>query len=495
MNNNIIMKKSKAVTLIELMVSLMVASVIIIAVYGILSQSMRISNISQKEFYLQAEMRDAALKLDKLIEKNSAVFAKSKDAIKADKTWEYIYISEKPENLGQLVIAEYDTVTKDWQEKRITDLKGEANFEVEFLDNTTKENHESLLEYEFTGILLDEKQNEILDTSRTINNIAEAGNSDRYIYDPKAGEKAVTLAVKTDKKDAQTKGVIALVIDRSSRMETKMADGTLKAEFLMEQLTKTINELDESLDIDLTFTRFDARGKVFESALGTNFLNLRSDKKAILTELSNPKYIPATSAEGDGANAAINCNLGDGYRLALHSLKEYEDYYKAKDPDFTCKKFIIIFSVGIPTYYSLDGVHFLQDDRNANGDDTGYSALFAVGDPRVYTKGSNLSIEYIKELKEKLEPKLFGSEPKDEQPKVILVLTGSPQMAKWEYVIPNPHGKNREDLYYYRLKEELGVPDDMCYIGKDEDSIKELMKTLKVDMESVLWQLSGPKEP
>ncbi len=485
------MKKRRALTLIELILAITIATMVIIAASSVLYTALDTSKISKEEFSLQSEMRDAVMRLNEIIQKSSAVFANSDEAINQDKTWGYIYISSQAGNEGQLVISNYDTASNTWVETPLTRLSNRAHFDIEFIDNTSKINYEKVVEYDFTGLKLDDSKNEVSGTSRTINNAVESGNADKFIYNPQTGKKAVVLAVKNDKKEDEMQGVVALVIDRSSQMHTKMNDGTYKSELVMEELVNVINELDNDLNIDLTFTRFDARAKSLEKADGTNFINLKGNKNAVLAELANAKYVPAKHIEGSSAKVVINSNFGDGYRLALYGLKDYEDYNKLTNPNFKCKKYIIIFTVGIPAYHSLDGIHFVTDDRKQ--EELGYRAIAGLGDPRITSKGAYISMDYIRKLKEDVEPALFGAEPLEERPKVILVLTGSPQLEKWDYVINNPHGANRQELFYWRLEDEIDP--FKTYICNDESSVKDTMKAIKRDIESTAWQLKGPETP
>ncbi len=428
MNLNKKFKTSKAFTLSELIIVIVLLGLVLIGAGMFLRTSSKISNKQTNEFYFQQDMRDAMLIIDEKVKKSSAVFTVPPRMFDneddRDTDWSYIGVPTNGINKGKVCILSYDETNSMWKENPLTSDSNDTSYNLKFEKPSASNLNSKILSYSLEGTPINEDgtlQTSLLRSLSTSTEVLSAA----FVGDmSNASEEPVALAYRTGIKESPKKASLTIIVDASISMGYVMSADNEGSPSRMDTLKTALNNLIDGLaennneEIELNISIIDYAQ--FATIMGENnstlgYNNLQDDLpkiKKIITDLSRDRkvqYLYKKKVDIMGPNAKErkdrikSTNIADGLRLAYNTIINYSnlsgDHLKEQ-------KYLILFMDGFPTeyvynektddYYYGDGIfnNYVSKDISTSLD-RAYGALdnqFIIDTRRGYNKDGDYKL-------------------------------------------------------------------------------------------------------
>lgn len=398
--------KKNGFTMIEIVISIALASIIASMAYNILFFGVQTNNISIDEYDMQSELRIAMDQVNRYIRFASAVFAVQDTSFAPTpsgtpgtvtgltKGWHYFGVSPDGKQLvhyrydSDVASATYDTHII---EPVVAGLGDDWDLSMNFSKaNATSE--DTLLAFEVTGT-----KNSV----EVFNYVSElsALNALQVIDRGDLASKAVALAYRTDSRPEVQKihAAVATVLDMSGSMNARM-NGTgrndsnppsdARIRILREKGQLLINTLQNAY---VSIVPFSTSGNIPHSSMPSGISNPSNFRSVDNTSEQNTLLNIVNGLTASGAT-----NTGDGIRRAYYQLKNFNASPPSAIAGETVKNYMILLVDGATNsgsvkmwksgsnwYYSTTDSDLLQDGNLKRDLD-----LISQG-PFVYTHGSN----------------------------------------------------------------------------------------------------------
>ena len=328
-------KLKKGFTLVELMVSIMLTSMVLLIVGVIFNTMFTSRKLIQQEASIQADMRTSMQYVDRTISKSTAIFilddSKYGNKSKFTKGWSYVGLSEDGKKILNYI---WDKANNDWiirelGTKSLYDLKMELDFKK---NDDYKDNR--LVSYELKGKYAG-SQNQL-----SIHTAMSALNTKQVFSKVAKGKRGIALAYRDDPIEGQANVAISFVFDASGSMKFSLngsetvnseSDDPLKNKsrisILKDKAKKMMADLQPVGNVSVNLVQFNSHASFVQQ----DFLEL-------------DKGLTPINRAIDNLNPEHATNPGDGLRYGMVSLQN----------NAAQLKYVVLLTDGVPTAYTVD---------------------------------------------------------------------------------------------------------------------------------------------
>ena len=463
-------KLKKGFTLVELMVSIMLTSMVLLIVGVIFNTMFTSRKLIQQEASIQADMRTSMQYVDRTISKSTAIFilddSKYGNKSKFTKGWSYVGLSEDGKKILNYI---WDKANNDWiirelGTKSLYDLKMELDFKK---NDDYKDNR--LVSYELKGKYAG-SQNQL-----SIHTAMSALNTKQVFSKVAKGKRGIALAYRDDPIEGQANVAISFVFDASGSMEFSL-DGTEKVnpysnnplknrsriDILREKTKKMMADLQPIGNVSVNLVQFNSHASFVQQ----NFIEL-------------DKGLTSINSAIDNLNPEHATNPGDGLRYGMVSLQS----------NAAQLKYVVLLTDGVPNSYMVgpqynywgnkietrtrDGFvnqayfNTWKYDLSTGFHSTRANSAFAGGNPSWAVDGA---IEYSGEVSKQFKKGI----------KRVNVIGFSAKEAD----------KQQGSRLTAAIKE--GVPETSYTDVSDDKQLEQTFADIKKQVEHDLWFVNGP---
>ena len=467
-------KLKKGFTLVELMVSIMLTSMVLLIVGVIFNTMFTSRKLIQQEASIQADMRTSMQYVDRTISKSTAIFilddSKYGNKSKFTKGWSYVGLSEDGKKILNYIWdnANHDWIIRELGTKSLYDLKMELDFKK---NDDYKDNR--LVSYELKGKYAG-SQNQL-----SIHTAMSALNTKQVFSKVAKGKRGIALAYRDDPIEGQANVAISFVFDASGSMKFSLngsetvnseSDDPLKnrsrISILKDKAKKMMADLQPVGNVSVNLVQFNSHASFVQQ----DFLEL-------------DKGLTPINRAIDNLNPEHATNPGDGLRYGMVSLQN----------NAAQLKYVVLLTDGVPTAYTVDprynyrgnkielrgidkdGVGFVsrsyfynwEYDLSTGFHSTRNNAGFAPGTPEPEV---SRAIKYSSEVSKK-----FGKGIKR-----INVIGFS----------ADKNDKVKGEELTSAIKE--GVPETSYTDVSDDKQLEQTFADIKKQVEQDLWFVNGP---
>lgn len=429
-------KFNKGFTLMELIISIGIASIVLILTFQLLFLGNKIYNKTSVEYDIQAQIRYAVETINQNIRYSTVAFAVLGDHYtgaedKLTKEWSYIGLSEDKK---EIIHYKWDETQKKHIKNILVSSNDDLKFDLSFKQDPKYEN-ERIISYSLKATK-DDNKTKITEINTELEAINAIQIVDRGMHTTK---KAVALAYRTDPTPtAQSqKAAIAMILDTSGSMAYDM-DGTspsknvkwgnIIGELKVNGIKQNIGEpakVSSSQWLDSGYWYYNSGGNLYQSyweptsypnrgyVVKNNRISILKDQAQLLVEQfkvnkieGDLKIIPFDTKADTTTNwqdielknidlkatissltAIGGTNTGDGLRVAYHSIKE-------KNKNEIRRNYMIVLVDGVTTYYSGTSTNFFIGEGTASTINGNGSSLDTVGENYVKKIGEIIQKDY-----------------------------------------------------------------------------------------------------
>ena len=467
-------KLKKGFTLVELMVSIMLTSMVLLIVGVIFNTMFTSRKLIQQEASIQADMRTSMQYVDRTISKSTAIFilddSKYGNKSKFTKGWSYVGLSEDGKKILNYI---WDKANNDWiirelGTKSLYDLKMELDFKK---NDDYKDNR--LVSYELKGKYAG-SQNQL-----SIHTAMSALNTKQVFSKVAKGKRGIALAYRDDPIEGQANVAISFVFDASGSMNFSL-DGTRKVEtwsrnplknrsrieILREKSKNMMAELQSVGNVSVNLVQFNSHASFVQQ----NFLEL-------------DKGLTSINSAIDNLNPEHATNPGDGLRYGMVSLQN----------NAAQLKYVVLLTDGVPTAYTVDPrYNYRRNKIELRGIDKDGEEF--VSRSSFYNWKYDLSTEFHSTRDN------AGFAPGTPEPEVSRAIKYSSEVSKKFgkgikriNVIGFSADKNdkvKGEELTSAIKE--GVPETSYTDVSDDKQLEQTFADIKKQVEQDLWFVNGP---
>lgn len=333
------MNKRKGLTLVELILTISLLSVIIIAATNIITFTTRGHQATIDEYDIQSNIRIVSQKVNTVIRDSSAVFILHRDnANNLTPEWNYLMINPEKDKLINYI---WNPTTNSHDISELFPSAEGVTLDLEYIKENTMDVNR-LLKFNLAV--------EGLGEARTIETEIESKNS-LQIVDRSYSREANTLAYRIDERIdevSNSQAVVGMVLDKSGSMNRRM-DGSSsinnnhnntfyhsRIKLMKQEAVRLVEDLADYPNVYISINPFDSTANASKDMLNAE-QNLETNPglKNIINDLS--------------ANGGTN--TGDGIRRAYYKIKEFNELQE--NTTKTNKNFMIILVDGVTTYGSI----------------------------------------------------------------------------------------------------------------------------------------------
>ncbi len=310
------MKDRKGFTLIELVLYVAIASILLLAIAGVIYVISDYYNANSGEFIIQSNVRHAMQKISAEVRKATVTFIVTKDdytGLPTDLTpgWNYIGLNEAGTDIVQYI---YDPVSTTHKMRSLAQSDYGTKYTLKLSKDHSNDDH--MVSIDLSGELADLDKTGNHDFSLTTK--AEATNTYNIFTRETAYKPGVAIAYKTDPIPKGIRIRIGFVLDSSGSMGDPLGStGFSRIAVLKDKSKKLMRDLSEIGVVDASLGHFDHRDREH-----TGLVDLK-------TNLAYMEGIINTMTPGGATN------MGDSFRFVAHTINdapmdsevEYKQYY------------------------------------------------------------------------------------------------------------------------------------------------------------------------
>ncbi len=310
------MRGKKGFTLIELVLYVAIASILLLAIAGVIYIVSDYYNVNSGEFIIQSNVRHAMQKISAEVRKATVTFIVTKDDYTGDMAdltpgWNYIGLNDTGTDIVQYV---YNPTTNTHDVKSLAQNEYGTKYTLKLSKDHSNDDH--MVSIDLSGQLVDLGKTGGHDFSLTTK--AEATNTYNIFTRETEYKPGVAIAYKTDPIPKGIRIRIGFVLDTSGSMNGYLySGGPRRINVLKDKTKKLMRDLSEIGVVDACLGHFSYKDKQH-----TALIDLKTNLSYMESIINN-------------MHAGGSTNMGDSFRYVAHSINdaptdsevEYKQYY------------------------------------------------------------------------------------------------------------------------------------------------------------------------